>query len=414
LVIRASSFIRHFPVISLEEAQERILAAIQPLPAEEIQLHDALGRYLAAPVHSLVDLPPADNSSMDGYAVRAADLAAATAEHPVVLRLSGETRAGGAFAGGVEAGACARIFTGALLPRDADAVVMQEDVKRAEGAPDKIVFTEKIKPWENVRLRGEDVRENALLAEAGEELTAQRLSLLAGAGLAAVQAGRRPVVGLLATGDELREAGRALPPGMIYESNRPGLSALARQAGAVPKLYPLVADDLVLTSQALQTAFQECDVVVTCGGISVGETDWVKQAFAEMGGQLDFWTVAIRPGKPFAFGRRGGKLLFGLPGNPVSALLSFFLLGRPALLRLQGAGDLRPPASRGTLAEPLGNRGERRHFVRVVIDAGSQVRSAGSQASHILSSMARANGLVDVPPGTTWPAGTLVTVLRWN
>jgi molybdopterin molybdotransferase len=401
-------------VISLEEAQERILAAIQPLPAEEIELHDALGRYLAAPIHSPVDLPPMDNSSMDGYAVCAADLAAATAEHPVALRLSGEARAGSALAGGVEPGACARIFTGAMLPRGADAVVMQEEVQRADGPPAQVIFAGKVKPWENVRLRGEDVRQNALLAVAGEELTAQRLSLLAGAGLAMASAGRRPGVGLLATGDELRAAGRALPPGLIYESNRIGLSALARQAGAVPKLYPLLADDLVLTKQALQAAFQECDVVVTSGGISVGAMDCVKQAFAEMGGQLDFWTVAIKPGKPFAFGRRGGKLLFGLPGNPVSALVSFFLLGRPALLRLQGARNLRPPASWGTLAEPLSNRGERRHFMRVILDANGRVSSAGSQASHILSSMACANGLVDVPPGTTWPAGTLAAVLRWN
>lgn len=400
-------------MISLEEAQERILAAIQPLSAEEVQLDDALGRYLAAAIHSPVDLPPADNSAMDGYAVRAADLAAATMENPVALCLSGEARAGNAFAGCVETGSCVRIFTGAILPPGADAVIMQEDVRRETGQPDKVIISEKIQPWENVRLRGEDVRKNALLAGLGEELTAQRLSLLAAAGLARIQAGRRPTVALLATGDELREAGDALPPGLIYESNRIGLSALVRQAGAIPKLYPLVADDLVLTKQALQTAFQECDVVVTSGGISVGETDWVKQAFAEIGGQLEFWTVAIKPGKPFAFGRCGGKLLFGLPGNPVSALLSFFLLGRPALLRLQGASDLRPPASWGTLAEPLSNRGERRQFVRVILDAAGQVRSAGSQASHILSSMARANGLVDVPPGTTWPAGTLTAVLRW-
>jgi molybdopterin molybdotransferase len=406
--------IRHFPVISLEEAQGRILAAIKPLPAEEISVPDALGRYLAAPIHSPIDLPPADNSAMDGYAVRAADLSSATAENPVALRLGGETRAGGAFAGSVEAGACVRIFTGASLPRGADAVVMQEDVKLAPDPPAKFLFSEPIKPWENVRLRGEDVRQNALLAGAGEELTAQRLTLLAGAGVAAVSAGRRPVAGMLATGDELREAGSALPAGMIYESNRTGLAALARAAGAIPKLYPLVADDLVLTKQALATAFQECDVVVTCGGVSVGEMDWVKRAFAEIGGQLDFWTVAIKPGKPFAFGRLGGKLLFGLPGNPVSALVTFFLLARPALLRLQGARELRPPASWGTLAEPLENSAERRHFVRVVLDAGGQVRSAGSQASHILSSMACANGLVDVPPGTTWPAGKWVAVLRWN
>ncbi|MGP8199020.1 MAG: gephyrin-like molybdotransferase Glp [Limisphaerales bacterium] len=401
-------------MISLEEAQERILAAVEALAVEEIQVQDALGRYLAAPIHSLVDLPPADNSAVDGYAVRAADLASATEENPVALRLSGQTPAGKPFAGGAEAGACVRIFTGAVLPGGADAVVMQEEVKQAADQPAKILFSATIKPLENVRLRGEDIRENALLATAGEEATAPLLSLLTGAGLASVPAGRRPVAGLLATGDELREAGRALPPGTIYEGARAGLSALARQAGAIAKAYPLVPDDLGLTKRALEAAFQECDVVATIGGVSVGEMDFVKQAFEEIGGQLDFWTVAMRPGRLFAFGRHGKKFLFGLPGNPVSAFVTFFLLARPALLRLQGAREVRPPVSWGMLAEPLGNRGQRRHFARVVLDADGQVRSAGNQASHILSSMARANGLVDMPPGATWPAGSRVAVLRWS
>jgi molybdopterin molybdotransferase len=401
-------------VISLEEAQERILAAVAPLPVEEIQMRDALGRYLAGPVRSPVDLPPADNSAVDGYAVRAADLASATEENPVALRLAGQTPAGKAFAGDVEAGACVRIFTGAALPRGADAVVMQEDVKEAAEQPAKILFPERVKPLEHVRLRGEDIRENALLAGAGDEITAPLLSLLTGARRARAMAGRRPVAGLLATGDELREAGCALPPGAIHESTRAGLSALARQAGAIPKAYPLVPDDLELTKRALQAALQECDVVATIGGVSVGEMDFVRQAFTETGGQLDFWTVAMRPGRPFTFGRHGEKFLFGLPGNPVSAFVTFFLLARPALLRLQGAREVRPPVSWGTLAEPLGNRGQRRHFARVVLDANGEVRSAGRQESHILSSMARANGLLDMPPGTTWPAGTRVAVLRWS
>ena len=210
-------------MISLEEAQERILAAIEPLPAEEIPVQDALGRYLAAPIHSPVDLPPADNSAMDGYAVRAADLASATEENPVALRLSGRDAGGKRICrrrrGG---GVCADFYGGGAAARRG----RRRHAGRCEtgGGParEDHLFGEG-QAVENVRLRGEDIRENALLAGAGEELTAQRLSLLAGAGLAAAQAGRRPVVGLLATGDELREAGRALPPGMIYESTRAGL-----------------------------------------------------------------------------------------------------------------------------------------------------------------------------------------------
>lgn len=401
-------------MISLEEAQERILAAIQPLPSETIAVSDAPGRYAAAPLHSIIDLPPADNSSMDGYAIRAADVASASVEHPITLRVSGETPAGQTSAGRVEAGACVRIFTGAMLPEGADAVIMQEDVQRVEGSPPSIIISEKVTPWENVRLRGEDIRAQALVAEAGDCLTAQRLGLLAGAGIATVQAGRKPVVGLLATGNELREPGRPLPPGAIYESNRTALSALASQSGAIARAYPLVADDLLLTKRALQTAFGECDVVVTTGGVSVGEMDWVKQAFTEMGGQLDFWRVAIRPGKPFVFGRHGGKFLFGLPGNPVSAFVTFFLLARPALLRLQGARAVHPPMSWGKLAESISNQGERRHFVRITIDSDGRVKTAGPQASHVLGSMARANGLIDVPPGANWAEGELVRILRWS
>jgi molybdopterin molybdotransferase len=238
--------------------------------------------------------------------------------------------------------------------------------------------------------------------------------LLAAAGMDQVYCHRRPVVGLLATGNELREAGEALAPGAIYESNRLSLACLAGQAGAVAKIPPLVKDDLAVTKFALEQAFAQCDAVVTMGGVSVGEADWVRTAFAEIGGQLDFWNIALKPGKPFAFGRRAGKLFFGLPGNPVSALVSFFLLVRPALLRMQGARDILPRSHAARLVEPLANDGERRHFMRVTVDSAGQARLAGIQASHILSATARANGLVDVAPKTTLPAGAVVQVLRWD
>jgi molybdopterin molybdotransferase len=264
-----------------------------------------------------------------------------------------------------------------------------------------------------VRLRGEDVRAKALLLEPGELLTAQRLSLLSAAGMAAAPAGQAPRVGLVTTGDELCEPGRPLPPGMIYESNRCGLSALLRNINIDPRCAR-VPDNLDMTKRALSAALKACDVVITVGGASVGDMDWVKQAFEGLDVTLDFWRVAIRPGKPFVFGQKGRKLVFGLPGNPVSAFVTFFLLVRPALLRMQGAGNVQPPASWGTLAEPLSNHGDRRHFMRVILDAEGRIRSAGSQASHMSSSMARANGLVEVPPATTWPAGTPAAVLRWS
>jgi molybdopterin molybdotransferase len=192
------------------------------------------------------------------------------------------------------------------------------------------------------------------------------------------------------------------------------LAALIRRAGAVPKVYPLVPDALAGTSLALADAFHECDAVVTSGGVSVGEMDFLKRAFEQIGGSLEFWKVAIKPGRPFAFGRLRGKLLFGLPGNPVSALVTFLLLVRPALLRWQGATDVSLPAHPGVLAEPLVNHGERRHFIRVKADSAGMVRSTGIQASHVLSSVAAADGLVDVPADTTLAAGSQVTVLRWE
>jgi molybdopterin molybdotransferase len=253
-----------------------------------------------------------------------------------------------------------------------------------------------------------------VLAEPGDALTPARISLLAATGLARVPVGRRPAAGLLATGSELREPGQPLAPGQIYESNRLGLASLIRRAGAVPKVFPLVADSLAATRLALEQAFNQCDVVITSGGVSVGELDFIKQAFEQTGGSLEFWKVAIKPGRPFVFGSCRGKLLFGLPGNPVSALVTFLLLVRPALLRWQGAQDVSLPAYPGVLVEPLANPGQRRHFLRVKVDAAGKVRSAGIQASHILSASATANGLVDVPPETTLPAGKTVSVIRWD
>jgi molybdopterin molybdotransferase len=270
------------------------------------------------------------------------------------------------------------------------------------------------RPWENVRLRGEDVKVGASLAVPGTRLGAGHLNLLAAVGTASVRVGRRPRVALVATGSELRPPGKPLAPGQIYESNRPMLAALLAECGAEARVFPLVPDSLTRTRSALQRAFADCDAVVTTGGASVGQLDFVKAAFAELGGSQEFWKVAIKPGKPFVFGQLGGRFLFGLPGNPVSAFTTVLLLVRPALLRWQGATDTGLPSYRGTLAEPLVNRGDRRHFVRVCVDAEGSVHSAGTQASHMLHSLAAANGLVDVPPETTLAAGMVVRVLRWG
>jgi molybdopterin molybdotransferase len=401
-------------MLELEAAIQQILDSIPPATPEQAALAFSLGRILATQILSPIDLPPFDNSAMDGYAVSAADLAGASSASPVTLLQLGRVAAGETFDGEVTAGGCVRLFTGSPMPRGADAVMMQEDARVDAARPGNIQFLDSCKPWENVRFQGEDFKRGALLGQPGDELTASRISLLAAAGLTHVSVGRRPVCGFMATGSELLEGGTPLAPGKIFESNRLALAALASRAGAETKIFPLVKDTLAATSAALQNAFDQCDVVVTSGGVSVGEMDFVKSAFEQLGGELQFWKVAIRPGRPFVFGRLRKKFLFGLPGNPVAAFITFLLLVRPALLRWQGATNVHLPASSGVLAEPLSNPGDRRHLMRVTLNAAGQVRSAGAQASHTLMSLAAANGLVDAPPKTTLAAGTVVSVIRWE
>ncbi len=399
-------------MIELEEALAQIVAVVPPPVSERVTVDRSYGRVSTEPITASIDLPPFDNSSMDGYAVRSVDVASATPASPVRLKVSARIAAGESVQADVKSGTCTRLFTGSTIPTGADAVVMQEDTRPAEAGD--VWILDPVKPWENIRFQGEDVKRGAILVEAGEKLTAARIGLLGATGVTSVSAGRPPLVGLIATGSELKEAGQILTSGQIYESNRAGLAALVRQVGGVPESFPLVPDTIAATRSILEEAFGRCDIVVTSGGVSVGEMDFVKAAFAESGGEIEFWKVAIKPGRPFVFGRRKNKLLFGLPGNPVSALVTFLLLVRPALLRWQGASDIGLNAHPGVLTEPLANHGERRHFIRVRVDGVGMVRSAGVQASHILSSLAAANGLVDVPAKKSFAAGTSVQVLRWE
>lgn len=402
-------------MLELEQALEKILSSIPAPKSERIPLSEAHRRVIVEQVLSATPLPAFDNSSVDGYAIRAADVEQANSNNPVSLSLVGKVTAGESFAGQLSSGQCIRIFTGSPLPTGADSVVMQEDTRLDAGSPQAVWFLDSVKPWENVRFRSEDVKRGDVLAWNGDILNAAQAGLLAATGVAHVNVGSRPALALIATGSELKEAGVAqLAAGQIYESNRAGLAPLIENAGGLPVIFPIVPDDVGATRDALERAFSACDMVVTCGGVSVGEMDFVKSAFEELGGHLEFWKVAIKPGRPFVFGCNGDKFLLGLPGNPVSAFVTFLLLVRPAILRWQGAARTGLPASCGTLAEPFSNPGGRRHFMRVVVDAKGLVRSAGTQASHILSSLARAQGLLDVPPKTTLVAGTSVEVLRWE
>jgi molybdopterin molybdotransferase len=321
---------------SIADALALMLPAFQPLGVERLPLAAAGGRFLAAAVRAREDSPPFDNSAMDGWAVRAADLARASLAQPLALRREGESRAGGPAPSPLVAGSAMRIFTGARLPPGADAVVMQEEA-RAEGG--QVAFGRPPAPGEQVRPRASDVAEGAVLLPAGSRLDAGELGLLAAQGLSTVTVHRRPRVALLGTGDELRELHDPPRPGSIINSNAYALAAQVLQAGGEPVVLPEVGDELEATVRALEGAL-DCDLVLTCGGVSVGAYDLVKQAFARVGVEADFWKVNLKPGKPLTFGRRGRTPVVGLPGNPVSAMVTFEVLVRPGLRRL--LGDPRP------------------------------------------------------------------------
>ncbi len=401
-------------MLELEAAQQRILASIPLTGAERIPVAAGLGRVLQEDVKAVVSLPGFDNSAMDGYAVRSVDVAKASVDRPVSLRLLGEVPAGCVADKAVTAGTCLRIFTGSPLPCGADAVVMQEDTRPAAEDSSIIHVCDRVAPWENVRLRGEDIEAGAVIGRAGLRLGAAHMGLMAAAGIETMVASRKPVVGLLATGDELREPGQPIGAGQIYESNRTMLGALVGSCGAQPLKLPLVADDLESTHAAVRDAISQCDALVTTGGASVGDHDWVRAAVDAAGGSVAFWKVAIKPGKPFIFGSVAGKPLFGLPGNPVSAFVTFLLFVRPALLRMMGGQGPWFRTVRATLGGELSNRGNRRHFMRVLLDHDGVAWPVALQSSHAIGSLAAANALADVPPGTTLAEGTSVKAMLWD
>ena len=398
-------------MLELDEALDRVTGSLSPLNSEEAALHDLPRRILAEPLVASLDLPVADNSSMDGYAVRADDLKGARPKNPIPLQMLGIVPAGEVPQMTVLPGTCVRVFTGSFLPAGADAVLMQEETE-AEGG--LVRCLDPVTPWENIRFRGEDVKTGTRLLESGEWLRARHLGLIAATGRAQVRVSRRPRVGILATGHELQEAGQALAPGAIFESNRVVMAELVRQVGGIPTIYPLVEDTMEATTRALGQAIDENDAVVTTGGVSVGDYDLVRPAIEALGGRIEFWRVRLRPGKPFVFARFDDKPLFGLPGNPVSAVTTFMILVRPGLLKLQGARSLEANARWCRLTESVSNSGDRPHFFRVRIDEHEGLSSAGLQGSHALQSLSQADGWLRVDPKQTLEAGALASIMVWD
>ncbi|HST18403.1 MAG TPA: gephyrin-like molybdotransferase Glp [Gaiellaceae bacterium] len=389
--------------VRVDQALGLVLAEVNPLPAETVALADARGRVLCEAVEAAVDLPPFDSSAMDGFAVRAADT-------PGRLVLAGASAAGGPFAGVVEPGSAVAISTGAVVPPGADAIV---PIERAVAA-DETVDVEAVSPGEHVRPRGGDVRSGEVVAAAGTRLGAWAVGAAAAVGAGQVRVARRPRVAVLATGSELREPGVALRDGEIYEANTQLLGALLEQTGAQVDVLGSVADDEQSTRAALERGLA-ADVLVTSGGVSVGRHDLVRAALASLGGDEVFWRVAVKPGKPISFGVRGSTLVFGLPGNPVSALVGFELFVRPAVLALQGSTDPGPHWQPGRLGTAVRRDRERDQLVRArVVDGehGPVLEPVSGQESHMIVRAAGADALVFVERGDgEQPAGSAARYL---
>lgn len=391
------------PLIPLDNALARLLDQVQPLAEREtLVTNAAAGRVLAVDLVSPVDVPPADNSAMDGYALRAADAGQLL---PVTQRIPA-----GSVPVPLPAGEAARIFTGAQVPPGADTVIMQEFT---ELVGDKVQVTQPVTAGANVRLRGEDVGAGSVVLPAGTRLDAVSLGLAATAGAAQLTVTRRPRVALFSTGDELVMPGEPLPPGAIYNSNRFTLRALLEGLGCEVIDLGIVPDQLEATRAALREAASKADVILTSGGVSVGEEDHLRPA-VRAEGQLDLWAIAIKPGKPFAYGRVGAAHFIGLPGNPVSSLVTFLVLVRPFLLKLQGATRLVPRGYRIAAGFDWPKPDKRREFLRVRLDEEGGLALFGNQSSGVLTSAFWADGLLDNPAGQAFKAGDAVRFIPFS
>ena len=388
-------------LLTEQETLRRILDATETLASEEVPIAEAGDRVLANTLFARIALPAFTNSAMDGYAVIAREVGPGTR-----LAVVGEQSAGADQQLQVKSGTTVRIFTGAPLPEGADAVLMQEE---AERSGDEIIVRTELQPAENVRLRGGDLCEGQKIGEPGMRLNAQRLALVASQGLSRVTAYRRPRVSVVVTGSELRKPAASLGPGEIYETNGIMLSELVRGSGGLPVHFDPVPDEEEAHIRTLSEALQS-DVAIVAGGVSVGEKDLVKPVLRKLGAEIALWRVAIRPGKPFLFGRLGRKLIFGLPGNPVSAYVTFVVFVRPALLCLQGASGESSVRTKVIAAHPLRNPGERPHYLRGKL-RGDSFALVGPQESHALFALSQADGLVRLEPNQEVTEGETLEAL---
>jgi molybdopterin molybdotransferase len=395
-------------MLSVPEARARILALLTPTGGEIIPLADAAGRILAAPVVARLTQPPQDVSAMDGFALRAAD-----GTMGATLRIIGAAPAGHPFAGSVGPGEAVRLFTGSVVPDGADCIVIQEDTDHDDT---HVTLREAGQPGKHVRGAGLDFAIGDVLLDAGRRLTARDIGLAAAANHPWLTVHRKPVIAILATGDEIAMPGDPIPPGGIVSSNSHALAAFIRANGGIPIILPIALDDRAAIAAAAQSA-AHADLLVTTGGASVGTHDLVQAGLSDLGLAVDFWKIAMRPGKPLMFGRLGTLPVLGLPGNPVSAMVCALLFGKPAIERLSGLPGTPPPTEPATCTTPLPANDHRADHLRATLarttDGTWAVTPFGPQDSSMLRRLARADAIVlRAPNAPAAPPGTPVTIIR--
>ena len=391
-------------MISEREARQKILDGVQPLPSRQMALSQVLHCFAAENYFARLPLPGFDNSAMDGYAV-----IASSCRKGQRLRVTGEQPAGPDRKLRVSAGEAVRIFTGAPIPEGADAIVMQEDVTREEG---EIVIKVDVEVGEFIRQRGCDLAEGQKMLSKGDRIGAAAAGLLASQGFVEAKIGGEVKAAILSTGDELVSPGEKLEPGQIYESNSTLLSALTQRSGAIVNSVEHCRDERQATIEAIQRGTKN-DVLIISGGVSVGEHDLVNDALRSLGAQIEIWRVAVKPGKPFLFGRIEKCAVFGLPGNPVSGFVTFLQFVRPAILKMMGATELGPPQVPATLTADLRNDGDRAHYIRGRLERGN-FTPVGRQESHALFGLSRSNSLLRLEVGESLKAGAIVQVQMWD
>jgi molybdopterin molybdotransferase len=391
-------------MISEEEARRKILETIQPLPVRTVSLSGALDCFSGQDLVARMPMPGFDNSAMDGYAVVASSCR--TGER---LRVIGEQPAGVDRGIRISPGEAARIFTGASMPAGADAVVMQEDVTR-DG--DEIVLNVDVEAGDFVRLRGCDLSEGQKILSKGERIRAATIALLASQGFSEVSVSGEVDVAIISTGDELVKPGTKIKPGQIYDSNSVLLETLLQRCNATVRSVENCPDDQSSLTEALKRGLQYHVLIIT-GGVSVGEHDLVKPTLFSLGAKIDIWRVAIKPGKPFLFGQAGSCAIFGLPGNPVSAFVTFLQFVQPAILKMMGAICLDLPEVPTRLTADVTNDGDRPHYIRGKLEDGKFL-PVGRQESHALFGLSQSNGLLRVAVGESFKAGEIVNVQTWD